>query len=326
MLLLLMLLMLRQVLLCIVFMMQVELHLTACGPESYNCHDGTCVTISKRCDKRNDCPDASDEKNCKLLVTSSSYQAHVAPNTPQHNEKNRIEIHIIILKILNTKVVENKIKVQFSLSMSWYDSRLMFKNLKAREYYNVLNPKTTELWIPSLGFHNTEDRQSTVSDSNSSITVFKEGNLTLSGLGSLENAEVYRGEDNKIRITRNYDINFICNYHLFWFPFDVQTCFMNISIEDQNFLQLVHTGPVTWLGERKAEEYIFLGTTVTNETFFDGLVGICVEIKFEREIIGAIMTIYIPSTLIVFVSYLTTIFNNKQWFGHIITINLTVEQ
>ena len=102
-----------------------------------------------------------------------------------------------------------------------------------------------------------------------------------------------------------------------------QTCYMNISIEDQNFLQLVHPGPVTWLGDREAEEYIFTGTIVTSETFIDGKEGICVEIKFKREIIGAFMTIYIPSTLIVFVSYLTTIFNNKQWFGHIITINLT---
>ena len=96
-----------------------------------------------------------------------------------------------------------------------------------------------------------------------------------------------------------------------------QTCYMNISIEDQNFLQL---------GDREAEEYIFTETIVTSETFIDGKEGICVEIKFKREIIGAFMTIYIPTTLIVFVSYLTTIFNNKQWFGHIITINLTVEQ
>ena len=103
-----------------------------------------------------------------------------------------------------------------------------------------------------------------------------------------------------------------------------QTCYMNISIEDQNFLQLVHQGPVSWLGDREAEEYIFTETLVTTETFIDGKEGICVEIRFQREITGIFMTIYIPSTLIVFVSYLTTIFNNKQWFGHIITINLTV--
>ena len=40
--------------------------------------------------------------------------------------------------------------------------------------------------------------------------------------------------------------------------------------------------------------------------------------------IEQVMTIYIPTLLIIMVSYLTTFFNNSKWFGHIITINLTV--
>ena len=92
----------------------------------------------------------------------------------------------------------------------------MFKNLKTREYYNVVDPETQELWIPSLGFHNTEDKQSTVSDSDTSIRILKEGNSSLAGLESLENAEEYLGAENKIKTSRTYDINFICNYHLFW--------------------------------------------------------------------------------------------------------------
>ena len=99
---------------------------------------------------------------------------------------------------------------------------------------------------------------------------------------------------------------------------------MNISVEDQNFLQLAHPDLIEWVGETEVDEYRFTTTKVSNETFEDKMLGICVKFTFKRNIFGAIMTIYIPSTLIVFVSYLTTIFNNKQWFGHIITINLTV--
>ena len=111
---------------------EVLLHLTACGEENFNCQDGTCVPLGARCDKNNDCPDASDEKNCTLLITNPSYDPHVAPTTPGENVKNPIEINITILKILKTQIVENKIKIQFSLSMTWYDSRLLFKNLKVR--------------------------------------------------------------------------------------------------------------------------------------------------------------------------------------------------
>ena len=47
------------------------------------------------------------------------------------------------------------------------------------------------------------------------------------------------------------------------------------------------------------------------------------KLILKRNIFSPIMTIYIPTTLIVIVSYLTTFFSNRQWFGHIITINLT---
>ena len=123
---------------------EVLLHLTSCGEESYNCHDGTCVPLGARCDKNNDCPDASDEKNCTLLITNPSYDPHVAPTTSGDNVKNPIEISITILKILKTQIVENKIKIQFTLSMTWYDSRLLFKNLKVRPLLSELKQKKAQ--------------------------------------------------------------------------------------------------------------------------------------------------------------------------------------
>ena len=102
-------------------------------------------------------------------------------------------------------------------------------DIQSAEYFNVVDPVQLELWIPTLGFHNTEAKQSTVSDADSSINIIKEGNYSLSSLSSLENAEEYRGAENKINLTRTYDIHFICNYHLFWYPFDEQVIDSNIS-------------------------------------------------------------------------------------------------
>ena len=45
-----------------------------------------------------------------------------------------------------------------------------------------------------------------------------------------------------------------------------------------------------------------------------------------RTFTNEIMTIYVPTFLIMAVSYLTTFFDNKLWFGHIITINLTARE
>jgi hypothetical protein len=51
---------------------------------------------------------------------------------------------------------------------------------------------------------------------------------------------------------------------------------------------------------------------------------VVVQFELGRMILSQMMTVYVPTLLIMTVSYLTTFFNNRQWFGHIITINLTV--
>ena len=38
---------------------------TACSPLEFTCADGTCVPAERKCDGYRDCPDDSDEYNCK---------------------------------------------------------------------------------------------------------------------------------------------------------------------------------------------------------------------------------------------------------------------
>lgn len=35
-----------------------------CGANDFSCDNGFCIPASKRCDRRNDCQDASDERDC----------------------------------------------------------------------------------------------------------------------------------------------------------------------------------------------------------------------------------------------------------------------
>ena len=145
--------------------------------------------------------DSSDEKNCTILIKPSSYISYVAPPKPANQDKNPIEMALTILNILNIDIVRSKIKVQFKLLLSWYDSRLHFKNLKSSEYYNWINSESDIIWYPVLGFHNTESKQSTVVDEKSVISVSREGNnFSLSTLRSLENVHIYKGAENKLRI------------------------------------------------------------------------------------------------------------------------------
>ena len=47
---------------------KVEMTLTPCGQDEFNCRNGSCVKMPKRCNQWEDCSDGSDEIDCKVVV------------------------------------------------------------------------------------------------------------------------------------------------------------------------------------------------------------------------------------------------------------------
>jgi hypothetical protein len=231
---------------------KVVLNLSPGDADSFNCNDGTCISISGRCDLNIDCTDSSDEKNCTFLVKPSWYLTNVSPPKNKDKDFNRIRLSLTLLNILDIDIVKSRIETQFKMQISWYDARLNFKNLKPEDHNNWVTIDEN-IWIPKLRFHNTESKATTMSDSESWITIKREGNFSYSDAGSLENTHNYVGSENEITQTRTYNINFICNYMLGYYPFDTQICFMNISflrLTDKYTLQLVQPENISYTVHR----------------------------------------------------------------------------
>ncbi|XP_023337751.1 uncharacterized protein LOC111708564 [Eurytemora carolleeae] len=305
------------------------LHLTACGPDNFNCNDGTCVSLSQRCNLEMDCPDRSDEMDCTFLDIPRWYLPDIKPPPlkKEQKTKNEIEVRVFVLQILDIDIVKLTFQTQFRLDMHWYDSRLSFRNLKSDQFNNwVTQNEFKSIWVPTIKFQNTESLLTTINDNKASVTIKKLGNQTTNNLETLENYVTFSGSENKLMVSRTYNIKFICNYNLRWYPFDSQICSMNLTLvksEDSNFLELVILDDMKNLVPVEVSQYLIREINVKYDTFENGTRGVVVQFVMGRMIISQVMTIYIPTLLIIMVSYLTTFFNNSKWFGHIITINLT---
>ena len=62
-------------------------------------------------------------------------------------------MQVSVLSILGIYEVEQRIKTQFIMNMSWYDFRLELYNMKTNPNLNTLtNEEKNSIWIPVLLF------------------------------------------------------------------------------------------------------------------------------------------------------------------------------
>ena len=77
-----------------------------------------------------------------------------------------------------------------------------------------------------LIFDNTAKKSPTLNDASTFITVERDGTFVPSLLDRLDNTYIYQGEENPLTASRIYNIQFLCEYYLAYYPFDTQKCTM----------------------------------------------------------------------------------------------------
>ena len=66
------------------------LSLTGCRESEFTCNSGSCVHMDSRCDRKADCEDSSDERNCKIVSVDPT--KYVKDNPPQPVNGNKVNI------------------------------------------------------------------------------------------------------------------------------------------------------------------------------------------------------------------------------------------
>ena len=83
------------------------------------CIDGTCITMSKRCNGASDCMDSFDETNCKTVVINKQLYNKEFPPLKEDESKTEIMINISISSIEGFNEIDMAFRIKFELCIMW---------------------------------------------------------------------------------------------------------------------------------------------------------------------------------------------------------------
>ena len=94
---------------------------------------------------------------------------------------------------------------------------------------NSVGRERTDIWSPSFYLDNTRDKVENVLDGKSLLRVIKNGSGVVSSHQETESKLIFKGSENFIEYERFYSEKFQCDFSLHWYPFDRQTCYIDIN-------------------------------------------------------------------------------------------------
>ncbi|XP_066945877.1 uncharacterized protein [Macrobrachium rosenbergii] len=274
------------------------LALSACYDWEYSCEDATCINLTQRCDLRVDCPDASDEKSCEKLSMPEDYLSNLTPPGVDPGPLN-MNLNISLFGFSEINLRDMKLTVDFTLTLSWYDIRLQYLNLK--ELADINHIQRSSVWTPKLEFLNADFPN--VHQTTPVLTVLKETDPEPDDPVLTAHNEVFEGSKNSIQMSWKVNAPFSCGMDLKNFPFDAQSCHLLLRLTSArvDFLQWNELD-VVYLGEVWLTEYQVGDVTVDSHVEQEYSVA-SVNIKLYRRFWFYLTSAYLPTIMLMLISY-----------------------
>ena len=95
--------------------------------------------------------------------------------------------------------------------------------MKTNINMNTLTTKEKQsIWVPKLVFFNTKTKENTRNDDKSFTLARRDSTYKFSETDVKDNIFIFSGADNPFVMSRRYDVEWICDYNMRWYPFDSQ--------------------------------------------------------------------------------------------------------
>ena len=301
-----------------------QLLLSNCDEDQFTCNDGTCIPLQARCDKNQDCTDLSDEKECKIVALDiERYLKDDTPPPIKPSKRLEVILSVDIQNILDIQEVQKILSLKLNLEESWKDARLQYYNLKEDEELNTLMfSEKQQIWVPRILFSNTREDFTSKNDKQAFAKVIRSKNGSLLSLEKNEDILEYKGAENEVKINRIYEVDFICDYNMRFYPFDIQVCTLDLIIDGNTakFIDLL-PGKLVYSGGTDLAQYYVMSYDIYSMDI-KGKSGVQVSITLGRRLLGTILTVYVPTVLLNIIGHSTNYFKDF-FFEAVVTINLT---
>ena len=164
------------------------------------------------------------------------------------------------------------------------------------------------LWTPTIVFWNTKEQLRTVNDENTFANIKQQAEGSIIDSEVNEDIEIYAGSENMITISRVYSVQFFCEYDMAWYPFDIQTCHIEMVMDGvlDNYADLL-PGGLLFSGPKELTQY-FVKSFEIKKTSIQDKDGVTVYITLGRRLLGTFLTIFFPTILLNVIGYATNFF------------------